>query len=148
MSFLSSLDISGSALTAQRFRMDIISQNIANSSTTRTAEGGPYKRKLVVFEERASVANSFDNVLLGKMKRYDKLGGVRVKEVLEDDTPGTPVYNPSHPDADENGYVMMPNVNTTEEMLDLMAASSAYNANITALNAIKSMAMSALNIGR
>lgn len=148
MSFLSSLDISGSALTAQRFRMDIISQNIANSSTTRTAEGGPYKRKLVVFEERASTGMSFGNVLSNSMKSYSKLSGVRVKEVIEDETPGTPVYNPDHPDADENGYVMMPNVNTTEEMLDLMAASSAYDANITALNAIKSMAMSALNIGR
>lgn len=148
MSFLSSLDISGSALTAQRFRMDIISQNIANSSTTRTAEGGPYKRKLVVFEERASSGMSFGSVLSNSMKSYSKLSGVRVKEVIEDETPSTPVYNPNHPDADENGYVMMPNVNTTEEMLDLMAASSAYDANITALNAIKSMAMSALNIGR
>ena len=148
MSFLSSMDISGSALTAQRFRMDIISQNIANSSTTRTAEGDPYKRKLVVFEERAGTGASFGNILSNSMKSYNKLSGVRVKEVVEDDTPGTPVYKPSHPDADENGYVMMPNVNTTEEMLDLMAASSAYDANLTALNAIKSMAMSALNISR
>ncbi len=148
MSFLSSLDISGSALTAQRFRMDIISQNIANSSTTRTAEGGPYRRKLVVFEERAAATASFRNVLSNSMQQYDKLSGVRAKEVIEDDTPFTPVYNPSHPDADEAGYVLMPNVNTTEEMLDLMSASSAYDANLTALNAIKAMAMSALNIGR
>ncbi|MFA9382009.1 MAG: flagellar basal body rod protein FlgC [Acetanaerobacterium sp.] len=152
MSFLSSLNISGSALTAQRFRMDIIAQNIANSNTTRTTEGGPYRRKLVVFEERQS--QTFGNVFANSLASYnndtdtDNGGGVRVREVIEDDTPFTPVYNPSHPDADENGYVMMPNVDTTKEMLDLMAASSAYDANLTALNAIKAMAVSALNIGR
>lgn len=148
MAFLSSMNISGSALTAQRFRMDIIAQNIANSTVTRTAEGGPYKRKLVTFEERVVAADSFRNVLADKMQTYSQLGGVRVGEVIEDDTPFTPVYKPGHPDADENGYVLMPNVNTTEEILDLMSASSAYDANVTALNAIKSMAMSALNIGR
>ncbi len=145
MSFLGSLNIAGSALTAQRFRMDIISQNIANSTTTKTAEGGPYRRKLVVLEEQKN--SSFENVLADKMQG-SALGGVRVREVVEDTTPFTPVYNPKHPDADENGYVMMPNVNTTEEMVDLMAASSAYDASLTAFNAIKSMAMSALNIGR
>lgn len=145
MAFLSALDISGSALTAQQYRMDIISQNLANAETTRTAEGGPYKRKLVVFEERNS--QSFRDVLTRRMK-VSPGAGVRVKAVVEDETPTTPVYDPTHPDADENGYVQMPNVNRTEEMLDLMAASSAYDANITALNAIKSMAQTALRIGR
>ncbi len=145
MSFLSSMNISASALTAQRFRMDIISQNIANSTTTRTEGGGPYRRKLTVFEERE--CSAFDNVLKSKMKSATD-GGVRVTEVIEDETPFVPVYNPSHPDANEEGYVMMPNVNTTEEMIDLMAASNAYDANLTAFNAIKAMAQSALSIGR
>ena len=147
MAFLSSLDICGSALTAQRFRSDIISQNITNSEVTNTGNGKPYTRKLVVFEERNE--SSFRNVLSSKMRgREAYTGGVRVTKVVEDTTPYTPVYNPTHPDANEDGYVMMPNVNKTEEMLDLMAASSAYDANLTALNAIKAMASSALRIGR
>ena len=145
MSFLSALNISGSALTAQKYRMDVISQNIANSNTTKTADGGPYRRKLVVLEEQKN--SSFQNVLSDTMQS-SIVGGVRVSEVVEDDTPFTAVYNPNHPDANEEGYVMMPNVNSTEEMLDLMSASTAYDANITALNALKAMAASALKIGK
>ena len=130
MGYLDSLNITGSALTAERFRTDIIMQNLANQNTTRTAEGGPYKRKQVVFRE-----NTLN-------------GGVFVEEVVESQNPSVPVYDPDHPDADEDGYVMMPNVNSAEEMVDLMAASRAYEANVTALNVAKSMALKALEIGK
>lgn len=143
MSFLSSLNIAGSALTAERFRMDIITQNIANMSTTKTENGEPYRRKQVVLEERAL---DFKDLLKGEMSSAQ--GGVRVSEVVENDSPFTPVYDPKHPHADANGYVMMPNVNRTEEQVDFMAASRAYEANITALNVIKAMTMKALEIGK
>ena len=130
MGYLDSLNITGSALTAERFRTDIIMQNLANQNTTRTAEGGPYVRKQVVLRE-----NALD-------------GGVYVEEVVESQNPLVPVYDPDHPDADEDGYVMMPNVNSAEEMVDLMAATRAYEANVTALNIAKSMALKALEIGK
>ena len=143
-SFLNSLNIAGSALTAGRFRMDVISQNIANINTTRTENGEPYRRKQVVYEERGldfQRALAEENYKLG-------LGGVRVARVVESDEPFTPVYDPSHPHADENGYVMMPNVNSAEEQIDLMAATRAYEANVTALNVVKAMALKALEIGK
>lgn len=145
MSFLSSLDITGSALTAENYRMSLIAQNISNSTVTKTADGGPYKRKQAVFEERPL---SFSEVLNGELKTQGGSGGVRVSEVVESDEPFVPVYDPAHPHADENGYVMYPNVNTTEELTDLMAATRAYEANITALNAIKAIAGKALEIGK
>lgn len=144
MSFLNSLDIAGSALTAENYRISIISQNIANSSVTRTEAGGPYIRKQAVFQERAM---NFSDVLRGELSQTSG-GGVRVSEVVDSDNPLVPVYDPSHPDADENGYVMYPNVNRTEEMADLMAATRAYEANITALNAVKAIAAKALEIGK
>lgn len=143
MSFLNSLNIAGSALTAERFRSDIILQNMANINTTRTPEGGPYRRRQVVFEERGL---DFQSQLEGQMSQQQ--GGVRVARVVESETPFMPVYDPSHPDANEDGYVMMPNVNRTEEMVDLMAATRAYEANTTAINIIKAMSMKALEIGR
>ena len=143
MSFLSSMDISKNALSAQRLRMDIITQNIANSETTRTADGTPYRRQLVVFEEK----NSFEKVL-GEQRSKLKYNGVTVAKIVKDDSPLNPVYDPDNPDADEDGYVMMPNVDRTEETLDLMAATRSYDANITALNAVKSMASKALSIGK
>ncbi|HAN44753.1 MAG TPA: flagellar basal body rod protein FlgC [Ruminococcaceae bacterium] len=143
MAFLSSLNIGGSGLTAQRMRMDVASQNIANADTTRTAKRTPYRRRMVVFEERGN--ESFENVLSGEMKTVAG-AGVRVKEIIEDQTPFVPVYNPSHPDADENGYVMMPNVDKTKEMLDLMSASNSYQANLNAVAAVKKMALKALEI--
>lgn len=142
MSFLKSLDITGSALTAQRYRMDIIAQNIANAETTKTKNGDPYRRKQVVLEEKG-----FRDVLKGEMVS-NRGGGVRVKKVVESENPFVPVYDPSHPHANEEGYVMMPNVNKSEEMVDLMAASRAYEANITALGVAKAMAMKALEIGK
>lgn len=142
-SFLNSLNITGSALTAERFRMDIISQNLANIDTTMTEDGTPYRRKQVVFEERPI---NFKAAL--KNERHKLGGGVRVAQVVESQEDFIPVYDPEHPHADENGYVMKPNVDRAEETVDLMAASTAYNANLTALNIIKTMTMKALELGK
>lgn len=144
MSFLNSMNIVGSAMTAERFRMDVALQNIANANTTRTASGEPYRRKQVVFEERDA---RFSDALKNEVARVNG-GGVRVKQVVESERDFIPVYDPSHPDANAEGYVMMPNVNTTEERIDLMAASNAYNANLTALSVVKSLALKALEIGK
>lgn len=143
MAFLDSLNISGSALTAARLRMDIISQNIANQNTTRTEAGGPYRRKMVVYQAAEA---DFESMLQDKIDK--KVGGVKVAQIVEDPTPFTPVYNPSHPDADENGYVYMPNVDPVQEVLDFMETTAMYNANLTALEAIKHMALKALEIGK
>lgn len=144
MAFLDSLNITGSALTAERFRTDIILQNIANQRTTRTEDGGPYRRKQVVFRERQMDFKSELNRALSTSGG----GGVIAEEVVESENPFVPVYDPTHPDADEDGYVMMPNVNSAEEMVDLMAATRAYEANVTALNIAKSMTLKALDIGK
>ena len=144
MGYLDSLNITGSALTAERFRTDIILQNPANQNTTRTAEGGPYRRKQVVLRENQL---DFKSELGKAMTKADR-GGVYVEEVVESQNPLVPVYDPDHPDANEDGYVMMPNVNSAEEMVDLMAATRAYEANVTALNIAKSMALKALEIGK
>ena len=141
---MDSLNITGSALTAERFRSDVIMQNLANQNTTRTAEGGPYRRKQVVLRENQL---NFKQELGKAITKADR-GGVYVEEVVDNDTPLVPVYDPDHPDADDDGYVMMPNVNSAEEMVDLMAASRAYEANITALNIAKGMAAKALEIGK
>ena len=144
MSFFDSMNIVGSALTAERLRMDVSLQNIANANTTRTKTGEPYRRKQVVFQERAM---SFKDVPSTEQYRMQG-GGVRVTRVVESDRDFVPVYDPSHPDANEEGYVMMPNVDTTEERIDLMAASNAYEANLTALSVVKSLALKALEIGK
>lgn len=144
MSFLNTLDIAGSALTAERFRMDVISQNISNINTTMTSEGTPYRRKQVIFQERGM---DFGTALKEEEKKL-KNGGVRVTQVVESQEDFVPVYNPTHPHANDEGYVMMPNVDRAEEMVDLMAASTAYDANITTLNVIKAMTMKALEIGK
>lgn len=144
MSFLQSLNISGSGLTAQRFRMDVISENIANQDATRTENGGPYRRKMVVL---TSTSNNFKNMMLKNINGYEA-GGVEVSEIVEDESEFKLVYNPEHPDADENGYVNMPNVDTLKETVDMMEAYRAYQANITALNTTKQMAVKALEIGR
>ncbi|HYE67055.1 MAG TPA: flagellar basal body rod protein FlgC [Anaerovoracaceae bacterium] len=145
MDFLSSLNISGSGLTAQKLRMDVISQNIANAEVTRTEDGTPYRRKMVVLSS-INGGSSFRDALDKATKV--KTSGVQVQSVIEDQAPLVPVYNPSHPDADEDGYVMLPNVNTAQEMIDMLGASRAYEANITAFNATKSMVLKALEIGR
>lgn len=147
MGFLNSLDIGASALTAQRLRMDIISQNIANAETTRTENGGPYRRKMVVFEER-SADGSFSDYLIKSSQ--DKLigKGVRVAKIAEDPSAFKKVYDPGNPDANAEGYVEMPNVDTITEMVDMISANRAYEANITAMNTTKSMALKTLEIGK
>jgi flagellar basal-body rod protein FlgC len=142
MNFLKSLSISSSALTAQRMRMDVIAQNIANANSTRTPEGGPYRRKVAILTAQNQ---NFSAYLSDSM---NAAGGVRVSEIVEDTAPFKVMYDPSHPDADENGNVLLPNVDITQEMLDMMASTRAYESNITALNASKGMALKALEIGR
>ena len=145
MAFLSSLDISGSALTAQRLRMDVVAENVANIQTTRTAEGEPYRRRYVIFQQKdaASFSAALNNSLSGSAG-----SGVRVTEIGEDPSEFKLDYNPTHPDADEFGYVRMPNVELAREMSDMMSATRSYEANITVLNSTKSMAMNALEIGK
>jgi flagellar basal-body rod protein FlgC len=145
MSFLGALDISASALTAQRLQMDIISENIANAATTRTAGGGPYRRKVVILSERTE--NSFDAILRNAAGIGTQAGkGVVVSSIEYDNSPFIVEYDPDNPDADADGYVTLPNVDEAEELIDLIATTRAYEANITVLNAIKGMAMKALEI--
>ena len=144
MSLLDSMNLVGSALTAERFRMDIALQNMANADMTRTADGEPYRRKQVVFRERGLTFQDALNTETAKVKG----GGVRVTEVVESQRDFIPVYDPTHPHANEEGYVMMPNVNRTEERIDLMAASNAYEANLTALKLVQNLALKALEIGK
>lgn len=148
MSIFNALNISTSGMTAQRLRMDVISENIANVSTTRTSDGTPYRRKEVVFAEKANYP-TFAQALSVQMGADGAVGkGVKVSQITEDTTtPERMVYEPSHPDADENGYVSYPNVNTVTEMTDLIDASRAYEANTTAFNASKSIALLGLQIG-
>jgi len=144
MSFLSSMSISGSALSATRLRMDVITENVANINTTRTEDGGPYRRKFVVFQERTNDRNfaSFFN-------RARKMpGGVRVVHIGRDMSEFKLDFDPNHPDADEDGYVRLPNVEVVQEMVDMMSAFRAYEANVTALNVFKDMATKTLEIGR
>lgn len=142
MPFLSGMDISASGLTAQRLRMDVISENIANMDTTRTENGTPYKRKYVVLEEQPG---SFSGVLKNAEKAAGK--GVKVTEIGKDNAQGDLVYNPKHPDAGANGYVEMPNVDVTQEMVDMVSAYRSYEANVTAFKAYKDIAVKTLEIG-
>ena len=148
MGLFDSFNISASALSAQRLRMDIISQNIANANTTRTEEGTPYRRKMVLFQEKESNIPFSQYLSEESRAKYLVGSGVRVSGIVEDQSPFRQVYDPSHPDADENGIVSMPNVEVVTEMVNMISATRAYEANVTALNASKSMAMKALEIGR
>lgn len=151
MAFLSSMNISLSGMTAQRLRLDVASENIANMYTTRTeADGGPYRRKMVAFEtiDGGSFRNVMSRTARGSALTRGNAGGVRVAEIARDEREFKTVFNPEHPDADEDGYVRMPNVDLLKETVDGMAATRAYEANITAFNAIKTMASKALEIGR
>lgn len=145
MSMFGAIDAAASGLTAERLRMDVISNNIANANTTRTAEGGAYRRRVVVFEPRTEDTSSFSQTLSNEMKAGE---GVRAVGITTDNTPGRTVYDPNHPDANRDGYVEMPNLNIVSEMVDMITASRAYEANVTAVNAAKSMAMKALDIGK
>ena len=163
--FFSSLNISASGMRAQRMQQDVISSNLANAETTRTDKGGPYRRQFVVLEadsdnRDARLVNRQVN-LYGRQTDENHLpippqnfprderffgNGVRVAEVREDSRPPKMVYDPAHPDADKDGYVAMPNVNVVKEMTDMIAATRAYEANVTAFNSSKSMIMQALQI--
>lgn len=146
LAFLSSLDISASVLTAERFRMDVISENMANSSTTRTENGGSYRRKLVVLQTQGEDQSRFRRIFQNQLQQVGQ--GVQVAQVAEDPSDFTPVYDPTHPDANADGYVMMPNVDPVKETVDMMAATRAYEANLTMFNAVKNMAVKALEMGR
>ena len=169
MGFLNNLDIAVSGMSAQRLRLDIISQNINNATTTRTSDGTPYRRQVVVFSadevyDNLSIRDFIDrkvrNLPNGKtgfgsvlemtlQQRRQRTGhGVVVTDIWEDPTPFTPVYDPTHPDADEDGYYYLPNVDVEEEQLDALPATNAYNASLTIFNSLRSMAQQALTIGR
>ena len=163
MAFLSNLDVAVSGMIAQRTRADVIAQNVANAETTRTADGGPYVRQCVVFSENKSYENDRESLidfrsmvaehlnelkpLAGKPDEF-KGEGVLLTEIVEDPTPATPVYDPSHPDADEDGYYYLPNVDVAEEQIDMLAATQSYTANLTIFNSLKTLATKALTIGQ
>jgi len=144
MDVFDSLKISSSALKAERLRLNAISSNIANIETTRTPEGGPYKKREVVFRSTGKI---FEKSLKEKMQGA-AIQGVEVAEIRQSDDPPKMIYDPSHPDADAEGQVAMPSINLFEEMADMMTATRAYDANIAAVKATKHMAMKALEIGR
>ncbi len=145
MGMFSAFNVNASGMTAQRYRMDIISENVANANTTRTEDGTPYRRKVVTFAEKGS-QTTFSKVLGHASATYSG-NGVKVDRVYEDvETEMNMVYDPSHPDADENGYVTYPNVNIITEMTNLIDASRAYEANATAFNASKSIALKGLEL--
>ncbi|MDL2273083.1 flagellar basal body rod protein FlgC [Oscillospiraceae bacterium OttesenSCG-928-G22] len=146
MNMFRSMEISGSALTAQRFRMDIIAENLSNATTTRTANGETYRRKNVVMQERTGT--TFQSYLDRAYGGTAVPAGVRITDIVEDPSEFKLVYDPTHPDAMEDGYVRYPNVDTVQEMVDMISATRSYEANITALNAFKNIAMKALEIGR
>jgi len=137
------LAVAASALRAERQRLDIIASNLANANTTETAAGGPYKRRNVIFKARA-VESDFGDTLVAL---GDQPQGVQVTDVIEDQTPPRQVFDPGHPDANAEGYVLYPNINPVTEMVDLQTATRAYEANVQVVNATKKMAESALAIG-
>lgn len=154
MPFLSTVNIIGSGLTAQQLRLDIVAENVTNSNTTRVENGeGPYRRKMVVFQARtgkdgfrAAMARASQG--LAPNAGYETAGGVRVAQIVEDQTEFKLVYDPTHPDANEDGYVELPNVDMVKEMTDAIAASQAFSANVTAFNTLKSVISKGLEIGR
>lgn len=140
MELFRSFQISGSALAAEKLRVDTVASNLANMETTRTAAGGPYRRKTVVFAERLEAVRRMPPAFRGR--------GVRVAAVLEDPNPPRLEYDPEHPDADGDGFVAYPNIDLAKEMTDLITASRSYEANATAINTAKSLYLKALEIGR
>jgi len=153
MDVFRALRVAASGLTAQRLRLDVIANNIANANTTRTKEGGPYQREEVVFRPRENqqVFRLPLPAFVAQERGADitpEMSGVQVTRIIKDETPGSRVYQPNNPDADADGYVTYPNVNIATEMTDMLSANRSYEANVTVINAIKSMAMRALDIGR
>ncbi len=149
MAFLSSMNVVGSGLTAQQHRLDVISENITNINTTRTEDGGPYRRKVVVMQEEGT-PSPFRQAILRALGQEPsgQMGGVRIAEVVEDTSDFKLRYDPTHPDANEDGYVELPNVDMIKEMTDAMAASQAYSANVTAFNTLKAVVAKGLEIGK
>ena len=148
MSFWQSLRIGASGLVAQRLRLDVIANNIANAQTTRTKEGGPYKRQDVVFTPQVndSFTPSFIARSTGLPQGSD--GGVRVAAIVTDQTPGQQVFDPANPDADKNGYVTYPNVDPVVEMTNMLSATRSYEASLAMVDAAKTLALKALDIGK
>ena len=145
MDFFDAMNTSSAALSAQRLRMNLISGNLANVNTTRTSQGGPYRRKEAVFAAQP-LNQSFKRILADRQN--NTLASVKVARVIEDRNPPVMKYDPQHPDADAKGYVAMPNINLMEEMVNMISATRGYEANVTALKAAKEMALKALEIGR
>ncbi len=145
MNFLNAMDIASSGLSAQRTNMNTISMNLANVQTTRTQDGGPYQRKEVLFEA-APIKHPFDKVMTSEMQREVK--GVKVSRIQEDDRAFKDVYDPGHPDANEEGYVKYPDINVVEEMANMMTATRAYEANLSTISSVKQMINQAIQIGR
>jgi len=145
MDFFDAMNISASALNAQRERMNVVASNLANIHTTRTPEGGPYRKKNVVFEAQ-SLGSPFENMLQDRLR--DQVRGVRVAGVEASNKPPLRVYDPSHPDADKDGYVREPDINLMSEIVDMISASRSFEADVSAVNTSKNMAMKALEIGR
>jgi flagellar basal-body rod protein FlgC len=145
MDLYDALHTSSTGLAAQRLRMNLISANLANVNTTRTPEGGPYRRKEVLFEARPA-ADSFRDVLRSHQNR--RPADVRAVRIIEDQRPPVMKFAPHHPDADEQGYVALPHVNVMEEMVNMISATRSYEANIAAVRAAKDMALKALEIGK
>jgi flagellar basal-body rod protein FlgC len=133
MNFFDTLDVAATGLSAQRIRINVLSSNMANANTTRTEDGGPYRKKNVIFKQ----------VLAGEYK-----GGVKVRQIVPDTKPPMLRYEPSHPDANEEGYVAYPNINPVEEMVNLLEASRSYEANVTVINTAKQLAQQAIGIGQ
>lgn len=138
MNLIAGIDVTAGALSAQKTRLDIVAQNIANAQTTRTPQGGPYQREIV----------SFESELVRHVGNGPSLQSVRVSSITPDRTPGQQVYNPQHPDAGPDGMVTMPNVNLAFEMVDLITASRAYEANLAVVKNSRQMAQAALQIGK
>ena len=153
MAFLSSMNIVASGLTAQQLRLDVVAENVTNSTTTRTEGGGAYRRKMVVFRSETG-RDTFRKAMakaaygMAPNKGFDTIGGVRVTQIVEDPTPFKLVYDPEHPDANEDGYLEMPNIDMVKEMIDAMAATQAYSANVTAFNTLKTVIAQGLEIGK
>jgi flagellar basal-body rod protein FlgC len=149
MGLYTSIEVSATGLSAQRLAMDVIANNIANVNTTRTAEGGPFKRQLVVFAQKNEAAGAQSaNPLDDSNDPAAARAGVDVVGIVKDQSPDKLIYDPSHPDADAQGYVHMPNIEVVKEMVDMMAASRAYEANVTAIQESRQMGTATLNLLR
>lgn len=145
MSLLSSISVSASGMSAERERAEVLVENIANADTTRTPEGGPYRRRDVVFQSD-SVSSPFSSVFQGQLDSQAR--GVSISDIVVDNSEPERRYMPGHPDADQNGYVAMPRVNPAQDMVDLLGASRSYQANVSAISAVKDMIQKSIDLFR